>query len=159
MSQNLSSFSASKTYSQWAQRKRCAYYYGLYQIPKERSNANEYILSMHRFRWTFRNLRHRRKYRLKRNKSNGNITLRHLRFSHNVNRTSWLQRNQEREVINMTRFEERGIDRQYSARNIGEAKKAFEISCQICASQGKYINCAHCMIASVHNLIAEIFIA
>ena len=59
----------------------------------------------------------------------------------------------------MTRFEERGIDRQYSARSVREAKRAFEISCEICASQGKYINCTHCMIASVHQLITNIFIA
>ena len=58
----------------------------------------------------------------------------------------------------MTRFEERGINRQYGSRNIREAKRAFERSCDICATQGKYINCAHCMIANVHQLVTEIFI-
>lgn len=58
----------------------------------------------------------------------------------------------------MTRFEERGIERQYHSRNIREAKRSLERSCEICATQGKYINCAHCMIASVHQLVTEIFI-
>ena len=58
----------------------------------------------------------------------------------------------------MTRFEERGIARQYSARSAMEARRALEHSCEICATQGKYITCAHCMIASVHQLVTEIFI-
>ena len=57
----------------------------------------------------------------------------------------------------MTMFEQRGIDRQYGARSIREAKRAFEISCEICATQGKYISCANCLIASVHQLVTEIF--
>lgn len=57
----------------------------------------------------------------------------------------------------MTRFEERGIDRQYNARSTREAKMALEKSCEICATQGKYINCTYCMIASVHQLVTEIF--
>lgn len=55
----------------------------------------------------------------------------------------------------MTRFEEKGIYRQYSADTIAEAKRAFDKSCTLCATQGKYINCAHCMIASVHQLVIE----
>ena len=58
----------------------------------------------------------------------------------------------------MTRFEERGIDRQYNARSAREARRALEKSCEICATQGKYITCAHCMIASVHNLVTEILV-
>lgn len=58
----------------------------------------------------------------------------------------------------MTRFEQRGIDRQYNARSAREARRALEQSCEICATQGKYITCAHCMIASVHQLVTEIFI-
>ena len=57
----------------------------------------------------------------------------------------------------MSKFEEIGINRQYEAVNIMEAKRSFEISCEICATKGKYINCAHCMIANVHQLITEIF--
>lgn len=58
----------------------------------------------------------------------------------------------------MTRFEERGIDRQYNARSAREARRALEKSCEICATQGKYITCAHCMIASVHNLVTEMLV-
>ena len=58
----------------------------------------------------------------------------------------------------MTRFESKGVERQYSAGSVREAKKALEKSCYICATQGKYINCTHCMIASVHQLVTEIFI-
>ena len=58
----------------------------------------------------------------------------------------------------MTMFEERGINRQYSARTAREATRAFEKSCELCATQGKYISCANCLIASVHQLVTEIFI-
>jgi hypothetical protein len=58
----------------------------------------------------------------------------------------------------MTRFEERGIERQYNARSAREAQRALNRSCEICATQGKYITCTHCMIASVHQLVKEIFI-
>lgn len=58
----------------------------------------------------------------------------------------------------MTRFEERGISRQYNARNAREARRALEQSCEICATQGKYIRCANCMIASVHQLVTEMLV-
>lgn len=58
----------------------------------------------------------------------------------------------------MTMFEQRGIDRQYSSRSAREASIAFEKSCEICATQGKYISCANCLIASVHQLVTEIFV-
>jgi hypothetical protein len=58
----------------------------------------------------------------------------------------------------MTRFEERGINRQYSSRTAREATIAFERSCELCATQGKYISCANCMIASVHQLVKEMFV-
>ena len=57
----------------------------------------------------------------------------------------------------MTRFEEKGVARQYNARSAREAERSLEKSCEICATQGKYVNCAYCMIASVHQLVAEIF--
>jgi hypothetical protein len=58
----------------------------------------------------------------------------------------------------MTMFEQRGIDRQYNARSAREARRALEHSCEICATQGKYIRCANCMIASVHQLVTEMFV-
>ena len=56
----------------------------------------------------------------------------------------------------MTMFEQRGVDRQYSAGNIMEAKRAFEKSCEICATQGKFISCDRCAIAYVNQLVTEI---
>ena len=58
----------------------------------------------------------------------------------------------------MTRFEERGIDRQYGSRNIREAKRAFEMSCEICATQGKFISCDKCAIAYINQLVTEMFV-
>ena len=58
----------------------------------------------------------------------------------------------------MTRFEEKGINRQYNSRSAMEAARAFEKSCDICATQGKYVSCRNCMIASVHQLVTEIFV-
>lgn len=57
----------------------------------------------------------------------------------------------------MTRFEERGIDRQYNARSKKEARKALEKSCELCATQGKYISCDRCAIAYINQLVTEIF--
>lgn len=63
---------------------------------------------------------------------------------------------QERLVITMTRFEEKGVNRQYSAGNITEAKRAFEKSCEICATQGKFVSCDRCAIAYINQLVTEI---
>lgn len=53
----------------------------------------------------------------------------------------------------MTYYESIGVDYQYNANNIHEAKKAFEKSCDICAKTGKHINCDNCNIAFVHNIV------
>lgn len=58
----------------------------------------------------------------------------------------------------MTKFEEIGINRQYSAGNITEAKQAFEKSCEICATQGKFISCDRCAIAYINQLITKMHI-
>ena len=57
----------------------------------------------------------------------------------------------------MSKFEEIGVNRQYEAGSIREARKLFDMSCKICATQGKYISCSNCAIASVHQLVTEIF--
>lgn len=57
----------------------------------------------------------------------------------------------------MTRFEERGVERQYSSGSIREAKKALHTSCEICATQGKFISCDRCAIAYVNQLVMDIF--
>ena len=58
----------------------------------------------------------------------------------------------------MTRFEERGINRQYGSRSIREAQRAFERSCELCATQGKFISCDKCAIAYINQLVTEMFV-
>ena len=58
----------------------------------------------------------------------------------------------------MTRFEERGIDRQYNARNAREARRALEKSCEICSTQGKFISCDRCAIAYINQLVTEMLV-
>jgi hypothetical protein len=58
----------------------------------------------------------------------------------------------------MTIFEARGVERQYNSGNIREAKRAFEKSCELCATQGKFINCDRCAIAYINKLVTEIFV-
>lgn len=54
----------------------------------------------------------------------------------------------------MTYFESVGVDYQYSATNILEAKKSFAKSCAKCSIQGKHISCKDCAIAEAyHNVI------
>ena len=57
----------------------------------------------------------------------------------------------------MTRFEERGINRQYSSKSVREAKSAFEKSCELCATQGKFVSCDRCAIAYINQLVTEMF--
>lgn len=56
----------------------------------------------------------------------------------------------------MTYFEAVGVDYQYSATNIYEAKKALTKSCDKCTTTGKHITCDRCAIANVHNDIINI---
>lgn len=58
----------------------------------------------------------------------------------------------------MTRFEERGVNRQYNSRSAREATRALERSCELCATQGKFISCDKCAIAYVNQLVTEMFI-
>jgi len=58
----------------------------------------------------------------------------------------------------MTMFEQRGIDRQYSSRSAREAHRSLERSCEICATQGKFISCDKCAIAYVNQLVTEMFV-
>lgn len=41
----------------------------------------------------------------------------------------------------MTKFESIGVARQYEARNLNEAKKAFECSCATCCIRGIHLEC------------------
>jgi hypothetical protein len=58
----------------------------------------------------------------------------------------------------MTMFEQRGVERQYGAGNITEAKSAFEKSCEICATQGKFVSCDKCAIAYINQLVTEMLV-
>lgn len=58
----------------------------------------------------------------------------------------------------MTMFEQRGVDRQYSAGSIMEAKSAFEKSCELCTTQGKFISCDKCAIAYINQLVIEMLV-
>jgi hypothetical protein len=58
----------------------------------------------------------------------------------------------------MTMFEERGISRQYNSRSAREARRALERSCEICATQGKFISCDRCAIAYVNQLVTEMLV-
>lgn len=58
----------------------------------------------------------------------------------------------------MTYFEAVGVDYQYSATNIFEAKKKFQKSCAKCSMQGKYISCDHCAIAEAHHNVISFII-
>ena len=51
----------------------------------------------------------------------------------------------------MTYFESVGVDYQYSATNIFEAKREFQKSCAKCSMKGKRISCNKCAIAEAHH--------
>ena len=54
-------------------------------------------------------------------------------------------------------FVEIGIERQYDARNIFEADRAFKKSCKLCSTTGKGIKCDRCGISNAHDTVALIF--
>ena len=56
----------------------------------------------------------------------------------------------------MTYFEAVGVDYQYSATNINYAKRQMDKSCNKCSTQGKYISCDRCAIATAHSNILMI---
>lgn len=51
----------------------------------------------------------------------------------------------------MTKFEQKGVDFQYRAKNRKEAMKSLNRSCDICGKIGRNNSCKHCAIISVHN--------
>ena len=53
----------------------------------------------------------------------------------------------------MSKFEERGVERQFESRTIKQAIRSFKRSCGSCCYTGKYITCDRCAIASAHNNI------
>lgn len=59
----------------------------------------------------------------------------------------------------MSKFEERGVERQYGARTINAAKRAFNFSCNRCSTTGRYTNCKTCAIADAHKNVLTFVLA
>lgn len=57
----------------------------------------------------------------------------------------------------MTSFEERGVERQYDARNISAANRSFKRSCDICCNAGFHIECDRCAIAVANKAVTEYY--
>ena len=57
----------------------------------------------------------------------------------------------------MTKFEQVGINIQYSAISKEDALKKFEYSCNVCCTRGMRIDCDHCAISCVHQQIIATF--
>lgn len=57
----------------------------------------------------------------------------------------------------MSRFEQEGVDRQYEARTIQAAIRAFNYSCDRCCYTGRHISCNSCAIANAHHEALDSF--
>lgn len=57
----------------------------------------------------------------------------------------------------MTKFEQVGVNHQYSADNKEGALRNFQYSCDYCCTRGMHISCDHCAIAVVHSLVIAAF--
>ena len=57
----------------------------------------------------------------------------------------------------MTYFEAVGVDYQFNATNLFEAKRYFAKSCNRCTYTGKHIDCDRCAISAAHNNILEYY--
>lgn len=57
----------------------------------------------------------------------------------------------------MTRFEEIGVDIQYSSYNKKQAERSFVKSCEMCCTKGIRIDCEKCAIACAHKAVIEAF--
>ena len=51
----------------------------------------------------------------------------------------------------MSRFEEKGVERQLLAKTKQYAINSFQQSCNICCYTGKHLNCDNCAIANAHS--------
>lgn len=57
----------------------------------------------------------------------------------------------------MSGFEQIGVNYQYSAKDIIEANKSFDNSCNKCCTQGRHIECDRCAIATAHSNVSAYF--
>lgn len=53
----------------------------------------------------------------------------------------------------MTKFEQIGVNYQYEANTLEEARRSFRHSCRCCCERGMHIECDKCAIACAHELI------
>lgn len=59
----------------------------------------------------------------------------------------------------MSRFEQKGVEKQYGAMTVKAAKRAFNFSCNRCATIGRQRNCEGCAIANAHNDVLRFVLA
>lgn len=57
----------------------------------------------------------------------------------------------------MTRFEEIGVEIQYSSTSKRKAQRSFRYSCNVCCNRGMHIDCDRCAIAYAHKTVVESF--
>ena len=57
----------------------------------------------------------------------------------------------------MTKFEQVGVNYQYSAENTFQANNSFKYSCDCCCNKGIHIDCDKCAIAEAHSLVIAAF--
>ena len=59
----------------------------------------------------------------------------------------------------MTKFENIGVELQYSSKTIEESNARYEKSCMVCCCRGIYIlgGCEHCAIRQTHKLVIATF--
>ena len=57
----------------------------------------------------------------------------------------------------MTKFEQIGVNYQYSSETKEAANRSFQHSCDCCCNKGIHLDCDHCAIAQVHSLVVACF--
>lgn len=57
----------------------------------------------------------------------------------------------------MHKFEQVGVNLQYSSVSKKQAQQRFEYSCNTCCYRGMHIDCDHCAIAAIHSLVVATF--
>lgn len=55
----------------------------------------------------------------------------------------------------MSKFEERGVERQREAITVRAAIRAFNYSCDRCCYTGRHIDCEQCAIAGAHQKVLK----
>ena len=53
----------------------------------------------------------------------------------------------------MTKFEQVGVNYQYSAESKQQANKSFQYSCACCCNKGIHLDCDRCAIAQANHLV------